>query len=97
MRFIKVLLLTPFWMWILIPFMYNYFEDFLLDTGSKKSIWKCSTVLTNYFGGSKILDEFIVHGKLSKAYVKVRLKALKLSYKHSTPEMGIDYYIAEEE
>lgn len=86
-------MLVPIWWWPAILLMPRFFRLFPYERQNIESDWKCDVMTIHYWGRVDIVDTFQYKGKLKNAYVKVRIRALKLSFRYNARVYGIEYGI----
>ena len=93
-RNIHILFLVPFWYWVLILFMPKFFEKFPYETRNVIKTWHGEVFLESLFK-STCKTDFCYEGKMYKAYIKLRVEALKVSMKYPQDDFGIQYSLGE--
>lgn len=90
-RNLHILMLVPFWNWIQLIFIPEFFERFPYDKLDKKTKCRIEVYLVNYFGSSNTMHSMPFEGKLHRAYTKVRLKALSVDWSYPQDCFGVEY------
>lgn len=88
----NILKKIPFWHWVFIFLMPKYFERFPTNC-DEHGKWMLEVYRVYSLGGICVYREY-VECKMSRAYAKVRLKALEVDWSTSGGnEVGITYVI----
>lgn len=89
-----ILLLVPMWYLPIILFIPGFFDKFPYENKYVIKEWTGEVFLESNFKTSQKI-EFIYHGEFYKAYLKLRLEALKVSLQYPQKEFGVSFKLGE--